>query len=282
MKKRLSRPLVLLALLLLLTPASANSTPTRLDGVGGSTLAVDENCPVTVSAETLRFQIEEEEDGYGRLAARVTAVYQMENPTDEALTVPMAFYLEKRKGQAGSGLELSEVSVTADGQPLPFTQQEVENDDPDRERTALLYTVEFPAGGTREVAVRYPSLSYSVQEGTTHRKHTFTYLLSPARHWAGFGTLNVEISTPEEAPYIIDSTLPLEETGERRYTARFDGLPEGELEFTLYPKSSVTLLDRANALLQNAAYAMFFLGPVLLVIVVLVVIGVLLRRQRKG
>ena len=59
-----------LALLLaLLTPAAANAGPTRLDGVGGSALEVDENCPVTVSAETLTFTIDGEGD-YGQLAAR--------------------------------------------------------------------------------------------------------------------------------------------------------------------------------------------------------------------
>lgn len=270
-----------LALLLaLLTPAAANSTPTRLDGVGGSALEVDENCPVMVSAEQLTFQIQRDND-YGRLCAQVTALYQMENPTEEPLTVPMAFYLEERKGQVGNGLEPSQVSVTADGQALSFTQQEVENDDPDRERTALVYTVEFPAGGTREVAVSYPSFSYSIQEGTTYWRHTFTYLLSPAQYWAHFGTLDVEISAPEEAPYIIDSTLPLEEAGEGRYTAHFDGLPEGELEFTLYREPSITLWDRCNAFLQDAGYAVFFLGPVILVVAVLVIVWVLLRRQRR-
>lgn len=270
-----------LALLLaLLTPAAANSAPTRLDGVGGSALEVDENCPVTVSAEQLTFQIERD-DGYGRLSAQVTAVYQMENPTDEALTVPMAFYLEERKGQVGGGLEPGQVSVTADGRSLSFTQREAENDDPDRERTALVYTVEFPANGTREVTVRYPSFSYSTQDGTTYWRHTFTYLLSPAQYWARFGTLDVEISAPEEAPYIIDSTLPLEEKGKGRYTAHFDGLPEGELEFTLYPKASITLLDRANVWFQNAAYAVTMLCPLLLLIAVIVIIGVLVRRKRR-
>lgn len=270
----------LVLLLALLTPAAANSTPTRLDGVGGSALEVDENCPVMVSAEQLTFQIQRDND-YGRLCAQVTALYQMENPTEEPLTVPMAFYLEERKGQVGNGLEPSQVSVTADGQALSFTQQEVENDDPDRERTALVYTVEFPAGGTREVAVSYPSFSYSIQEGTTYWRHTFTYLLSPAQYWAHFGTLDVEISAPEEAPYIIDSTLPLEAAGEGRYTAHFDGLPEGELEFTLYREPSITLWDRCNAFLQDAGYVMFFLGPVILVVAVLVIVWVLLRRQRR-
>lgn len=270
----------LVLLLALLTPAAANSAPTRLDGVGGSALEVDENCPATVSAETLTFRIDGEGD-YGQLSAQVTAVYQMENPTDEVLTVPMAFYLEERKGQVGGGLDLDEVSITADGQALSFTQQEVEQDDPDRERTALVYTVEFPAGGSREVAVSYPSLSYSVRDGTTDWTHTFTYLLSPAQHWAHFGTLDVEISTPEKAPYIIDSTLHLEEAEGRHYTAHFDGLPERDLEFTLYSKPSITLMDRANVWFQNVRYALIMLWPLLLLVVLIAAFGIFIRRQRK-
>ena len=107
-----------LALLLaLLTPAAANSAPTRLDGVGGSALEVDENCPVTVSAETLTFRIDGEGD-YGQLSAQVTAVYQMENPTDEVLTVPMAFYLEERKGQLAGTLSGGEQQMLAMGRAL--------------------------------------------------------------------------------------------------------------------------------------------------------------------
>ena len=102
MKKLFSCALALL--LVLLTPASANSAPTRSDGDGGSALAVDEGCPVTVSAEQLTFDIGGE-GGWNGLTAQVTAVYQMENPTDKVLTVPMAFYLEERKGQVGMGMK---------------------------------------------------------------------------------------------------------------------------------------------------------------------------------
>ena len=44
-------------LLVLLTPASANSAPTRLGGTGGSALTVDEGCAVTVTAEQLTFDV---------------------------------------------------------------------------------------------------------------------------------------------------------------------------------------------------------------------------------
>lgn len=68
-------------LLVLLTPASANSAPTRLGGTGGSALTVDEGCPVTVTAEQLTFDVSGAGDSNG-LTAQVEAVYQMENPTE--------------------------------------------------------------------------------------------------------------------------------------------------------------------------------------------------------
>ncbi|MFQ9918339.1 MAG: hypothetical protein ACLRWQ_20075 [Flavonifractor plautii] len=137
-------------LLVLLTPASANSAPTRLGGTGGSALTVDEGCPVTVTAEQLTFDVSGAGDSNG-LTAQVEAVYQMENPTENPLSVQMSFYLEEHRGHMDSLVDVDSAvsSITADGQSLPFTIQEVETEDAAVDRFALTYTVEFPAWGTR-------------------------------------------------------------------------------------------------------------------------------------
>lgn len=196
-------------LVVLLTPASANSAPTRLGGTGGSALTVDEGCPVTVTAEQLTFDVSGAGDSNG-LTAHVKAVYQMENPTENPLSVQMSFYLEEHRGHMDSLVDVDSAvsSITADGQSLPFTIQEVETEDAAVDRFALTYTVEFPAWGTREVAVAYLSSSYGLREGTTYWTQEFTYLLSPARHWAEFGSLDIIIRTPEPVPYIVRSSLP--------------------------------------------------------------------------
>ena len=213
MKKLLSCALALL--LVLLTPASANSAPTRSDGDGGSALAVDEGCPVTVSAEQLTFDIGGE-GGWNGLTAQVTAVYQMENPTDESLPVQMTFYLEQYRTYGREGAEALDTegfSITADGEPVEFACTKAEADAEDTDRFALTYTVDFPAGAAREVAVSYPSRDLGRSDWSSHWRHTFTYLLSPARHWTDFGTLDVAVTTPESSPYVIQSSLPLEEAG---------------------------------------------------------------------
>ena len=182
MKKLLSCALALL--LVLLTPASANSAPTRSDGDGGSALAVDEGCPVTVSAEQLTFDIGGE-GGWNGLTAQVTAVYQMENPTGESLPVQMTFYLEQYRTYGREGAEALDTegfSITADGEPVEFACAKAEADAEDTDRFALTYTVDFPAGAAREVAVSYPSRGLGRSDWSSHWRHTFTYLLSPARH----------------------------------------------------------------------------------------------------
>lgn len=284
MKKLFSCALALL--LVLLTPASANSAPTRSDGDGGSALAVDEGCPVTVSAEQLTFDIGGE-GGWNGLTAQVTAVYQMENPTDESLPVQMTFYLEQYRTYGREGAEALDTegfSITADGEPVEFACTKAEADAEDTDRFALTYTVDFPAGAAREVAVSYPSRGLGRSDWSSHWRHTFTYLLSPARHWADFGALDITITTPEGCPYLIDASLPFEEAGERTYTAHCDGLPEGELTFTLYPEPSVTLLDRLHAAVTSYAFSfVFFLVvlPLLLLGAAALCIAFGLRRLRR-
>ena len=272
-------------LLVLLTPASANSAPTRLGGTGGSALTVDEGCPVTVTAEQLTFDVSGAGDSNG-LTAHVKAVYQMENPTENPLSVQMSFYLEEHRGHMDSLVDVDSAvsSITADGQSLPFTIQEVETEDAAVDRFALTYAVEFPAWGTREVAVAYLSSSYGLREGTTYWTQEFTYLLSPARHWAEFGSLDIIIRTPEPVPYIVRSSLPLREAEERCYTAHFDGLPDGELTFTLYPRLSITLADRLHAVLTSYQFTFAFfllILPLTLLALPALLIFLLQRRSRR-
>lgn len=69
--------------------------------------------------------------------------------------------------------------------------------------------------------------------------YDYTYLLSPAQGWADFGSLEVVVNTP----YYLRDNDNFEKT-ENGYKASFDGLPDGELNFTL--KARQTLKDRTD------------------------------------
>lgn len=58
----------------------------------------------------------------------------------------------------------------------------------------------------------------------------YTYLLSPAKTWKTFGTLEIVVNTPY---YITDSSLQGFEKTETGYKLTLPGLPDEELKFTL-------------------------------------------------
>lgn len=108
--------------------------------------------------------------------------------------------------------------------------------------------------------------------------YTYTYLLSPAQTWTQFGTLEIVVNTPYYMTECEMGEFVKTDTG---YTLTLDGLPEGELEFTLCseknPKKDV-----------NYSYLLFFLVPIgylILAIAAVVCVVILLRnfiRKRKN
>ena len=103
----------------------ANSGPTYWEGRPSSQiLSIDQNTSITVEKEDLIFDFSvnddpETRDLYGEgytLGGKVTASYQMQNPTTQPLTVQMAFPF------VGPlyGLAAQDILITADGEALPY------------------------------------------------------------------------------------------------------------------------------------------------------------------
>jgi hypothetical protein len=146
----------------------------------------------------------------------------------------------------------------------------------------LLYTVEFPADTEKTVRVGYLTNGTMDRRETSMPRYLYTYLLSPAKHWQSFGKLELEIRTPQEAPYLIESTLPLELQEERRYTAVLDGLPEQELQFTLYNKEQVTTLDKVQKSLDGLRYLPMIISIIWPILLVACLVIFILRRIKKA
>ena len=71
----------------------------------------------------------------------------------------------------------------------------------------------------------------------------YEYLLSPASTWADFGKLDIVINTPH---YMLDSSLKGFEKTESGYALSMDGLPDGELEFTLCSEEKPGIAGRTG------------------------------------
>lgn len=79
----------------------------------------------------------------------------------------------------------------------------------------------------------------------------YTYLLSPAKTWKEFGTLDIEINTPY---CLLESATGTFEKTEDGYCLSLEGLPEGELTFSL--SESENPKDR-NGGLRGFLYVFF-------------------------
>ena len=113
----------------------------------------------------------------------------------------------------------------------------------------------------------YPSIDSRYEPAV----YSYTYLLSPARTWAGFGTLELAVNTPY---HLVQSGVEGLEPTDSGYAAHFEGLPEGELTFAL----SQAQAPKIPGALGPAA---LLAGGALLV--VLIIVGaVLLRRKKCG
>ena len=72
----------------------------------------------------------------------------------------------------------------------------------------------------------FPSRSDSYEPSV----YTYDYLLSPAKGWADFGTLDIEINTPY---HLLDAEKAGFEKTQTGYKAHYGSLPDGELSFRL-------------------------------------------------
>ena len=111
----------------------------------------------------------------------------------------------------------------------------------------LCYSLEIPAKGrvvNTVIGPLYPDV--------TAYSYRYRYLLSPAQAWAKFGEFSLTITTP----YTVEECgLSLEKT-EGGYAFAREGLPLGELEFTIQSKS-VSAPHSVNAIVVDLLFIVF-------------------------
>ena len=113
---------------------------------------------------------------------------------------------------------------------------------------------------------------------TPEPQYTYDYILNPARNWKDFKNLNIKIIAPEEAPYIINSSIELKKDDNNIYTAYLEKLPEEDFFFTLYSKKKVSLSDSVQGYL-NRNFGYF--TPIVVVAAVLILLLLTIRIIRS-
>ncbi len=109
---------------------------------------------------------------------------------------------------------------------------------------------------------------------------SYTYLLSPASTWASFGELEVVINTPY---FITENSLEGFTKTESGYSMKRNGLPNGELEFTLCSSENPTKPVRTltDYIPIEMIISFSIIGGVVVLIGAGVIIFVVRRKKRK-
>ncbi len=146
----------------------------------------------------------------------------------------------------------------------------------------LVYTVEFPPDGEKEVGVNCRISGTMDKTKTVSPLYSFDYMLNPAENWSDFENLNIKIITPPEAPYIVESSIKLAQEENRVYTAILADLPADDLSFALYAKEKITLMDKVAGSLRNSfGYFIFFLPFVTVFFIIVMIIFIRVNSAYK-
>ncbi|NLZ39091.1 MAG: hypothetical protein GX893_05725 [Firmicutes bacterium] len=146
---------------------------------------------------------------------------------------------------------------------------------------ALVYLVEFMPQERKEVSIGFQTVGTMDKRETTIPQYSYFYLLNPASHWKDFKNLSIKVLTPEEAPFVVNSSLTLKQTGERVYTAKLPHLPNGDFSFTLYAKEKITVADKVAGKVNHIFGYFTPLLPGILAIAMIIVVLVLRKRKHK-
>lgn len=126
------------------------------------------------------------------------------------------------------------------------------------------YNLSIPAGGRVVNSVAAP-LYPAIDASWSPAIYSYTYLLSPASTWTDFGSFEVIINTPY---FLVESSLNFKDIYgddinngaevDNRYEYSQQGLPEGELTFTLSTEKSPQ--KKRQSLGTTIANFMLFIG----------------------
>lgn len=150
----------------------------------------------------------------------------------------------------------------------------------------LTYEVPFASNEEKSVKVTYSLRGTFDRSKSSRPTFEFDYFLSPASYWKDFESLTITVKTPKDKPYVIESSLPLEEKAlevsdglGKVYTAEFSGLPKEDFTFMVYEKPSITAMDKAKGRWSRyySYLFVFFVLPISVVILSAVAVIVLIK-----
>lgn len=130
----------------------------------------------------------------------------------------------------------------------------------------LAHDIFFPAESEVEVVVKSRANTSHDARKSKSPVQIFDYLFQ--RNWANFGELVIDVYGPDRAPYLISSTIPLEEINQKHYRGEFKNLPSEDLVIKFYEHEiePVTIGEAILIIGSSPLLYIFILGVVAIVV----------------
>lgn len=106
---------------------------------------------------------------------------------------------------------------------------------------------------------------------------TYQYLLSPAKSWAGFFSLEIVVNTPY---FITENNIAGFTKTDSGYIVRLNGLPDGEFEFAMSTVENPKLSRIAPKMFMQTETIIFFV-VIALILAGGIIIFVIIRKKKK-
>ncbi|MBQ6654165.1 MAG: hypothetical protein IJM79_01390, partial [Erysipelotrichaceae bacterium] len=143
-----------------------------------------------------------------------------------------------------------------------------------------VYQLTIPAGQTVINEVTAP-LYPSIDGHYNPPYYDFTYLSSPARTWADFNDLDIEIITPHVITEFPAGKLDKGDDG--IYRTHLDSLPEKEITFRLYQSDSPTpQRDTSYNIISWIILGTMVLALIIFLALIILIIKLIRRRKKKN
>ncbi len=232
----LSGALIVLALVLPLT-AFANAAPSRRLPESGGLVIPSTTSDVRIERENLSFDLVAE-SGY----AVVVAEYELQNVTNREVSLDLVFIapdghelsvslgprpLDVRQAE---GIKLPEKWLSPSTAIDPLTGDDYAISESMALRGSITnwaFHLDLAPRSRESLRATYRAFLGYDRDRYDYVVRQLAYVLGPANNWAGFGTLDVTVTTPSK--YIVKSSPALakldESAGVSRYGATFVGIP---------------------------------------------------------
>ena len=261
--------LVLVILLAVAAPAYANVSQKNFPGMrAGEPAGIEQ---IAIEHETLVFDL--------RDRAHVTATYQLDNKTTEPVTEELVFVsgMSRIGGTevrfdgaviAGKSVSPAQAEKFPAAWSPPLTTPSLDGGEPvgfaSENPTSIEFTLTIPPG-KHTLAVAYDVLpAMTRSHGGPTRLYQIGYVLSPARDWGSFGTLDVTVEAP--AGWQIATSPPLTRTG-NTLRGQFTGLPQDTIGISMaartgsmYMVAKIALPLLVLLVLIGGGYALYQIG----------------------